>query len=62
MQAGVAEIGWPSVLKTTRLGYDGRGQAVLRHPDDRAGAWARLAPRPLILEGFVPFTLERSAI
>ena len=62
LQAAVAELGLPSVLKTTRLGYDGRGQAVLRHPDDLAAAWARLAPRPLILEGFVPFTLELSAI
>jgi 5-(carboxyamino)imidazole ribonucleotide synthase len=62
LHAAVAEIGLPSVLKTTRLGYDGRGQAVLRQPDDLAAAWARLAPRPLILEGFVPFTLELSAI
>jgi 5-(carboxyamino)imidazole ribonucleotide synthase len=62
LQAAVAELGLPAVLKTTRLGYDGRGQAVLRHPDDLAAAWARLAPRPLILEGFVPFTLELSAI
>jgi len=62
LDAAVAELGLPAVLKTTRLGYDGRGQAVLRHPDDLASAWARLAPRPLILEGFVPFTLELSAI
>lgn len=62
LAAAVAAIGLPAVLKTTRLGYDGRGQAVLRRPEDAAAAWARLAPRPLILEGFVDFTHELSAI
>jgi 5-(carboxyamino)imidazole ribonucleotide synthase len=50
------------VLKTTRLGYDGRGQAVLRGPADLDAAWARLAPRPLVLEAFIPFEREVSAI
>ena len=58
----IAAIGLPAVLKTTRLGYDGRGQAVLRTPEDAGAAWARLAPKPLILEGFVPFAAELSAI
>ncbi len=31
-------IGLPAVLKTTRLGYDGKGQAMLRTPDDLAPA------------------------
>ena len=52
----------PAVLKTTRLGYDGKGQAVLRTPADRGPAWATLAPRPLVLEGFVPFLCELSVI
>ncbi len=58
----IAAIGLPAVLKTTRMGYDGRGQAVLRRPEDAAPAFARLAPKPLILEGFVPFVAELSAI
>lgn len=62
LAAAVAEIGLPAVLKTTRLGYDGRGQAVLRVPRDLAPAYARLAPKPLILEAFVPFVAEVSAI
>jgi len=62
LEAAIAEIGLPAVLKTTRLGYDGRGQAVLRHPGDAAPAFARLAPRPLILEAFVPFAGEISGI
>ncbi len=62
LQAAVAELGLPAVLKTTRLGYDGRGQAVLRTPQDAAAAFARLAPHPLILEAFIPFEREISAI
>ncbi|WP_159998992.1 5-(carboxyamino)imidazole ribonucleotide synthase [Roseomonas sp. 18066] len=62
LESAVAEIGLPAVLKTTRLGYDGRGQAVLREPGDLAAAFARLEPKPLILEAFVPFTQELSAV
>ncbi|UFN51320.1 5-(carboxyamino)imidazole ribonucleotide synthase [Roseomonas sp. OT10] len=62
LDAAVAAIGLPAVLKTSRLGYDGRGQAVLRDPADLDAAWERLSPRPLILEAFVPFVLEVSAI
>ena len=63
LQQAVRDIGLPSVLKTTRLGYDGRGQAVLR--DDAADlddAWARLSPKPLILEGFIDFACELGVI
>jgi len=62
LRAALARIGLPSVLKTTRMGYDGRGQAVLRRPEDAAPAYARLEPKPLILEAFVPFAGEVSAI
>jgi 5-(carboxyamino)imidazole ribonucleotide synthase len=62
LAAAVATLGLPAVLKTTRLGYDGRGQAVLRGPGDLDPAWERLAPRPLILEAFIPFEREVSAI
>ena len=58
----VARLGLPSVLKTTRLGYDGKGQAMLRSPDDLAPAWERLAPKPLVLEGFVDFAVEVSVV
>ena len=62
LDSAVAELGLPAVLKTTRLGYDGRGQAVLRSPAELDAAWARLAPRPLILEAFIGFEREVSAI
>lgn len=62
LDAAIAALGLPAVLKTTRLGYDGRGQAVLRRPEDAEAAFERLAPHPLILEAFIPFAKEISAI
>jgi 5-(carboxyamino)imidazole ribonucleotide synthase len=55
-------IGFPAVLKTRRLGYDGKGQAVLRTLHDADVAWALLGSTPLILEAFVPFNREVSVI
>src|SRR5205823_1790308 len=49
-------------LKTRRFGYDGKGQVVIRTPEDAAKAWEKLGGRPLILEGFVPFDRELSVI
>jgi 5-(carboxyamino)imidazole ribonucleotide synthase len=62
LEAAVAEIGLPAVLKTTRLGYDGKGQAMLRRPEDLAPGFAALYPKPLILEGFVDFAMEISVV
>jgi len=55
-------IGLPAVLKTRRLGYDGKGQAVLRSKSDADAAWASLGNAPLILEAFIPFRREVSVI
>ena len=62
LDAAVAEIGLPAVLKTRTLGYDGKGQKVLRTAADVAGAFAELGSVPCILEGFVNFTGEVSLI
>jgi 5-(carboxyamino)imidazole ribonucleotide synthase len=62
LEAAAESLGHPCVLKTTRLGYDGKGQAMLRGPADLAPAWEQLAPRPLILEGLVDFAAELSVI
>lgn len=62
LDAALAEIGLPAVLKTRRLGYDGKGQAVLRTAADAEGAFERLGSVPLILEGFVSFERELSSI
>jgi 5-(carboxyamino)imidazole ribonucleotide synthase len=62
LQDAVAKLGLPAVLKTTRLGYDGKGQRTLRAPVDLAPAFAELEPKPLILEGFVDFACEISVV
>ena len=62
LEDAVGELGLPSILKTTRLGYDGRGQTRLRRPEDLAAAFDALLPRPLILEGVVDFACEVSVI
>ncbi len=61
-RAGVDSIGLPLVLKTTRFGYDGKGQMIIRQPADLATAWTKLGGRPLILEELVPFDRELSLI
>ena len=62
LDAAVAAIGLPAVLKTRTLGYDGKGQKVLRKAEDVLGAFAELGSVPCLLEGFVPFTGEVSLV
>ena len=61
LQAAVARIGVPSILKTRHGGYDGKGQLRLRTPADAQTAWGR-QPRPAVLEQFVPFDKEVSVV
>jgi len=62
LDAAVAITGLPAVLKTRRMGYDGKGQAVLRSTADFDAAWAAIGGQPLILEAFVPFEREVSCL
>jgi 5-(carboxyamino)imidazole ribonucleotide synthase len=62
LRAAVENIGLPGVLKTRRLGYDGRGQFYLRKAADVETAWQTLGTVPLIYEGFVDFSREVSII
>ena len=62
LDAAVAAIGLPSVLKTRRFGYDGKGQEVLRTAEDVDRAWQTLGQSALILEAFVPFDRELSLV
>ncbi|MFC3703801.1 5-(carboxyamino)imidazole ribonucleotide synthase [Devosia honganensis] len=62
LEAGLGELGLPAVLKTTRLGYDGKGQRVLRVAGEAEAALAALQPHPLVLEAFVPFEKEISVV
>ena len=62
LRGAVARVELPAVLKTRRLGYDGKGQRVLRAPEHIEPAWRALGGAPLILEGFVPFEREVSVL
>lgn len=66
LDAAVAAIGTPCILKTRRLGYDGKGQFRIKSPGDVEAAWdalgAQAATVGLILEGFVPFERELSVV
>jgi 5-(carboxyamino)imidazole ribonucleotide synthase len=62
LRTAVAAIGLPSVLKTRRLGYDGRGQRCVRKTRDVEAAWDALGGVPLILEAFVDFDREVSIV
>ncbi len=55
-------LGWPIVLKARTLGYDGRGQRIVRTPDDLEPAWRSLGGVPAIAEGWVDFDCELSLI
>ena len=62
LRAAIGKTGLPAVLKTRRLGYDGKGQFILRQHSDVENAWKTLGGVPLILEAFVPFDSEMSVI
>jgi len=62
LDRAIGELGLPAVLKTRRLGYDGKGQAVLRVAGDADAAWERLGSVPLLLEGWVGFKRELSIL
>lgn len=62
LHRAVKSIGLPGVLKTRRLGYDGKGQRVLKKPADIEAAWQALGGAPLLYEQMVPFDYEVSAI
>ena len=58
----VQELGMPCVAKTSRMGYDGKGQFVIHSLADCETAWQTLQPHPLIVEQFVPFVCEVSVV
>lgn len=62
LESALGAIGAPAILKTTRLGYDGKGQARIMAPEDAAAALTAMNGAPAVLEGFVPFTMEISVI
>ncbi|PVE57102.1 5-(carboxyamino)imidazole ribonucleotide synthase [Rhizobium rhizogenes] len=62
LEAALAAFGGKGVLKTRRMGYDGKGQRVFKGGEDLTGAFDALGKVPLILESFIPFEREISII
>ena len=66
LRAAMEELGAPCILKTRRLGYDGKGQFRIKTPADIDAAWDALGAQAptvgLILEGFVAFQRELSVV
>jgi 5-(carboxyamino)imidazole ribonucleotide synthase len=62
LDAAIVELGCPAVLKTRRLGYDGKGQARITSPADADAAWAALGGQPAVLEAWVTYSHEFSVV
>ena len=62
LKAALARLGLPAVLKTRRMGYDGKGQAIIRSMDEAEAPLAGLGGGDCVLEAFVPFGREVSVI
>jgi 5-(carboxyamino)imidazole ribonucleotide synthase len=62
LDRAIAEIGAPAILKTIRMGYDGKGQSRIQPGDDLDSHWQAVAQQPCVAEGFVTFSHEFSVI
>ncbi|MEM9442055.1 MAG: 5-(carboxyamino)imidazole ribonucleotide synthase [Pseudomonadota bacterium] len=62
LKSAIETIGAPSVLKTRRMGYDGKGQVMIQAGDDLDTTWHALRGSESVLEGFVTFEREVSVI
>jgi len=62
LEDAVAAVGTPSILKTRRMGYDGKGQIRLKGGEQLADIWAQMDGAACVLEGFVEFAHEVSVI
>jgi 5-(carboxyamino)imidazole ribonucleotide synthase len=62
LQREMPNIDYPAILKSRRMGYDGKGQAVLKSADDLTSAWQSMQGAASIVEGFVNFNREVSII
>ncbi|MEL7537236.1 MAG: 5-(carboxyamino)imidazole ribonucleotide synthase [Pseudomonadota bacterium] len=62
LDGALATTGLPAILKTDRLGYDGKGQVRITEASQAAAAFERLGGVPICVEGVVPFDFEVSVI
>ncbi len=62
LQNAIEALGLPALLKTRRLGYDGKGQALIKNKNGLAKGWKAMQGMSSILEGFIDFAFEISVI
>lgn len=62
LQTALEKTGTPAILKTRRLGYDGKGQAAIRQAGEAEQAWDGVGHQPSVLESFVSFERELSIL
>lgn len=62
LEAAVAALGRPCVVKTAAFGYDGKGQRKIEAGTDLAGVWAEFAGAHAVVEQWVPFVCEVSVV
>jgi len=62
LRDAIGKIGTSAVLKTRRHGYDGKGQGIIRAPEDADAAWEGIGRAQALLEGFVDFRREFSVV
>lgn len=62
LDQAIARLGTPCVLKTAGFGYDGKGQYVIKTPEQASEAWSAIGAGEAVLEGFVDFECEISVV
>lgn len=62
LDTALDQVGAPAILKTVRMGYDGKGQARLAAVGDADAAWDAIDRHAAVLEGFVTFAHEFSVL
>ena len=62
LQMAMKDIDYPAILKSRRMGYDGKGQVLLKSPEQLPEAWDAMQGASSIVEGFIPFQREVSII
>lgn len=62
LTAAIAQLGAPAVLKTTKFGYDGKGQVIIKSAGDAERAWSHLGRHKCVLEQFIEFEREVSVL
>ncbi|GAB5488821.1 MAG: 5-(carboxyamino)imidazole ribonucleotide synthase [Parasphingorhabdus sp.] len=62
LDAALEKTGYPAIIKTIRMGYDGKGQARVRQGDNLSERWHETGRHPAIAEGFVNFSHEFSIL